>query len=696
MADAAVLVPTSTDDPEVPNGIENPTYTPKDKEGEMTTSFSNGMSLSVQDPVKPKTDEEDAEDEAVQCGWLGWHPKCLRFLNSSKGWLLFISIFAVAQGMTVNGVIYVSTTTLERRFSLTSVKSGFISSCYDFAVMSVVVFVTYFGERGNKPKWLAFGALTFCMGSIVFTLPHFLTGLYNAEGNFFDTCNETRADPGGCDASDEPSLSKYYGVFIFAQVLHGLGAAPLYTLGLVYLDENTSPKTVAIYIAIFQACSTMGPAVGYLLGGMFLDIYTDFGKVDESELDITPASPLWVGAWWLGLIVSACITISIVIPFLGFPFHLPSYKKVSKERVSEAQKGSEFSARAGYGVESLKDFPRAAWTLIKNPTYMVLNMVSVTEWFMLASIAVFGPKYLESMFNMTAGNAALVAGILTTPSGLIGCLFGGWIVNRFKLKFRGMIKFCIGSLSIGFFMVLAFLMTCPNVPFAGVTVQYQNSSVELGNLTAPCNLNCQCETSFDPVCGSNDVMYFSACLAGCREEDDVSEDELQTYRECGCIGNGGTAELGRCKESCVYFIPFLLLLFLFITFTFFAVVPSITATLRCVSNSQRTFALGLQSLLYRGLGTVPGPVIFGAIIDKTCLVWEEDECDGARTCWMYDNADLSLYSFLMLAALRILSIIFLIGTLLTYKPSLDDVDGENDANKLTENNDSTTEESNRK
>ncbi len=88
----------------------------------------------------------------------------------------------------------------------------------------------------------------------------------------------------------------------------------------------------------------------------------------------------------------------------------PEYKRVSKERVSEAQKGSEFSAPAGYGMESLKDFPRAAWTLIKNPTYMVLNMVSVTEWFMLASIAVFGPKYLESMFNMTSGNAALVAG----------------------------------------------------------------------------------------------------------------------------------------------------------------------------------------------------------------------------------------------------------------------------------------------
>ena len=38
-----------------------------------------------------------------------------------------------------------------------------------------------------------------------------------------------------------------------------------------------------LFPAIFQACSTLGPAIGYLLGGVFLDIYTDFGKVDVDE-----------------------------------------------------------------------------------------------------------------------------------------------------------------------------------------------------------------------------------------------------------------------------------------------------------------------------------------------------------------------------------------------------------------------------
>lgn len=80
--------------------------------------------------------------------------------------------------MTCNGFVYVVTSTLERRFNLSSTKSGAISSAYDFTVMAIVVFVTYFGEKGHKPMWLGVGAIIFGIGSWMFTLPHFLTGPY--------------------------------------------------------------------------------------------------------------------------------------------------------------------------------------------------------------------------------------------------------------------------------------------------------------------------------------------------------------------------------------------------------------------------------------------------------------------------------------------------------------------------------------
>lgn len=38
----------------------------------------------------------------------------------------------------------------------------------------------------------------------------------------------------------------------------------------------------------------------------------------------------------------------------------------------------------------------------------------------------------------------------------------------------------------------------------------------LHNLTAPCNANCRCSSSrYYPVCGRDEVQYFSPCFAGC-------------------------------------------------------------------------------------------------------------------------------------------------------------------------------------
>ena len=46
---------------------------------------------------------------------------------------------------------------------------------------------------------------------------------------------------------------------------------------------------------------------------------------------------------------------------------------------------------------------------------------------------------------------------------------------------------------------------------------------------------------------------------------------------------------------------------------------------RSVEPIQRSLALGLQTLLIRGIGTVPGPIIFGYLIDITCLLWRGEK-----------------------------------------------------------------------
>ena len=68
-----------------------------------------------------------------------------------------------------------------------------------------------------------------------------------------DTCkiNQTSAMAGGgggggyCGAAD---VAETYWIFYAAQVLHGMGAAGLYTLNMAYLDENVKQRNVAVYI----------------------------------------------------------------------------------------------------------------------------------------------------------------------------------------------------------------------------------------------------------------------------------------------------------------------------------------------------------------------------------------------------------------------------------------------------------------
>ena len=47
------------------------------------------------------------------------------------------------------------------------------------------------------------------------------------------------------------------------------------------------------------------------------------------------------------------------------------------------------------------------------------------------------------------------------------------------------------------------------------------------NITSACNLDCGCrENRYDPVCGGNDVMYYSPCYAGCKNSVSIGKKKV--------------------------------------------------------------------------------------------------------------------------------------------------------------------------
>merc|ERR1712142_363294 len=100
-------------------------------------------------------------------------------------------------------------------------------------------------------------------------------------------------------------------------------------------------------------------------------------------------------------------------------------------------------------------------------------------------------------------------------------------------------------------------------------------------------------------------------------------------------------------------------MFVAVMFTFMSSTPSLVVTFRVVPEKMRSFALGVQWLFIRALGSIPGPIMFGAIIDKSCILWQEKRCTGeGGNCWVYSSSDLALYVIIVSIACKVCSMIF--------------------------------------
>lgn len=122
-----------------------------------------------------------------------------------------------------------------------------------------------------------------------------------------------------------------------------------------------------------------------------------------------------------------------------------------------------------------------------------------------------------------------------------------------------------------------------------------------------------------------------------------------------------------CDSTCGHLWIFVSLCFFVMFFTFLATMPALSATLRCVHDDQRSFALGIQWIKVRILGTIPAPMIFGSLIDESCILWQES-CDKFGACLVYDNLYMSRYMLALAFIGKICSVIFFLGAWWFYIP----------------------------
>lgn len=189
------------------------------------------------------------------------------------------------------------------------------------------------------------------------------------------------------------------------------------------------------------------------------------------------------------------------------------------------------------------------------------------------------------------------------------------------------------------------------------------------NLTAGCNADCNCASvKYSPVCHEpSKTTFFSACHAGCRT---ILDDKL--FGNCSCLPLGEPEQVGGhfeylssskssfildqqmhvldsqafpmifdkvkagpcisdCKESYLFFV---ILSCVIQTLACSGKIGNVLVNYRSVEKRDKSFAQGVTLMIVSLFALIPGPIIYGAIIDSTCLIWEES-CGTRGNCWFH-------------------------------------------------------------
>uniref|UniRef100_A0A673IXD0 Solute carrier organic anion transporter family member n=1 Tax=Sinocyclocheilus rhinocerous TaxID=307959 RepID=A0A673IXD0_9TELE len=313
-------------------------------------------------------------------------------------------------------------TQIERRFEIPSSTVGIIDGSFEMGNLLVITVVSYFGAKFHRPKIIGAGVLLMGVGTLLMALPQFIMSQYKydtaaAHGNDADnftvssTCSSDNQSTvqqlvSGC-LKGEAESSPTWVIVLFGNILRGIGEASIGPLGMSFIDDYARPENSAFYIGCLHTLGVIGPIFGYSLGSLCASLFVDIGLVNQESVTITPQDSRWVGAWWLGYVVSGLLTLLAALPLWFLPRALPENPQTSKLDHPSSQHKHTLSI-----TEIAKDFGPSLKRLLTNGIYLLYLVYSVLAFNAFTIVITYTPKYLEQQFGQSASktNFLIVCG----------------------------------------------------------------------------------------------------------------------------------------------------------------------------------------------------------------------------------------------------------------------------------------------
>ncbi|XP_062550397.1 solute carrier organic anion transporter family member 74D-like [Armigeres subalbatus] len=647
--------------------------------------LDTGINQEEESPKRPTLERSvsDYSERDVQCGFWICRGRIWQKLASKKLYVFLFGIVGCLFGSTT-AYFYGTLTTVEKSIQISSKNAGIITAGSDLSFVLSSFFLSYYASNKRKPLWIAMGITSMGLSCFVNALPHFMYGpsiddLMQHSGNTTvgvsrtadNLCSMDRLPP---DCSTDmgnlrPQLLLFLGSF-----LSGLGSSLYFTLGLTYLDDNVRKEKVPFLSSLSAFGRRLGPMLGYSMAALCLRYFV-FPNIDPGY---GSSDPRWIGAWWTGWIALGVSLLLVAPIFAGFPKILPR----AAERKSLSRQASRISGATVEELEpetSFSDLLLTVKRLITNKAYVFNNTASIFYFFGYMPYFLFQAKYIEIQYRLTPSEANMVTGSTSLVFSALGILIAGAVIQKIKPTSRQLTGWNIfTSICSAGLIVMYSVFGCNDI---------NNSSIVSNSQGVSCSVGCNCDfVKYAPICGSDGNTYMSPCHAGCKEQIKQLNGTI-LYSDCSCIEGSlnssyafltsmdfdnntsfdpsaleGTAISGSCPVNCM--TPFYMFIVMVCLNKFIGGTESAAnflVGLRCVEERDKAISLGLSMAINTLFSFLPAPIIFGMIIDRTCVLWGRT-CSSQGNCWLYDGQTLRTSMNYTSAALVMVGTCFDLGT----------------------------------